>query len=56
MDVIKMWDFSKQGNLTTLLLGYLLCNLTSEAHQQQYNCVMEAMMEDLAPSTKEMEV
>ena len=54
INVIKIWDVSKQHNLTTLLHGYLLGNQTTEAHQQQYYCVMEGIMEDLATLTGEM--
>jgi len=55
INVIKTWDVSRQRNLMTLLLGYLLGNLASEDHQQQHNCVMEGIAEDLATLTKEME-
>ena len=54
INVIKIWDDSKQHNLTTLLYGYLFGNPTTEAHQQQYYCVMEGIKEDLATLTGEM--
>jgi hypothetical protein len=53
-NVIKIWDVSKQHNLTTLLHGYLLGKQSTEAHQQQHYCVMEGIMEDLATLTGEM--
>jgi hypothetical protein len=48
INIIKVWDVSKQHNLTTLLYGYLLGNQTAEAYQQQYHRVMEGILEDLA--------
>jgi hypothetical protein len=54
INVIKIWDVSKQHDLTTLLHGYLLGNQTTDAHLQQYSCVMEGIMEDLANSTGEI--
>jgi hypothetical protein len=54
INVIKIWDVSKQHDLTTLLHGYLLGNQTTGAHLQQYCCVMEGIMEDLANLTGEM--
>jgi hypothetical protein len=53
INVIKIWDVSKQHDLTTLLHGYLLGNQTTDAHLQQYSCVMEGIMEDLATLTGE---
>jgi hypothetical protein len=54
INVIKMWDVSKQHNLTTLLHGYLLGNQITEAHQQLFYGVMEGIMEDFATSTGEI--
>jgi hypothetical protein len=51
INIIKMWDISKQQNLMTLLHGYLLGNQTTEARQQQYDSVIEGIMEDLATLT-----
>jgi hypothetical protein len=54
INVIKTWDVSKQYNLTTLLYGYLLGNQITEAHQQQYYCVIEGIIEELATLTGDM--
>lgn len=53
MNVIKMWDVSKQHNLGTLLHGYLLGGQTTEAHQQLYYRVMEGIREDMATLNEE---
>jgi hypothetical protein len=53
INVIKLWDVSKQHNLTTLLHGYLLDNQTTKAHKEQYYCVIEGIMEELAILTRE---
>ena len=54
LNVIKVWDDSRQDNLAILLCNYLFANSTAEAHQQQHNLVMGAIVEDLATLTRDV--
>lgn len=52
INVVKIWDISKQHHLTKTLYGYLLGKETTKAHQQQYYYVMEGIMK-LTPEPQE---
>jgi hypothetical protein len=47
LNIIKVWNISRQHKLTTLLYGYLLCDEANEAQQQQHYSFMKDIMEDL---------
>lgn len=54
INIIKVWNVSRQHKLTTLLYGYLLCDEASEAQQQQHYSVMKEIMDDLTTLTAHM--
>jgi hypothetical protein len=54
INIIKMWEVSRQYNLTALLCGYLLYNQTTAAHQQLRYYIMEGIVKDLDSLTGEM--